>query len=489
MAPNETRTTSHNRFRRVAPVALLEVCAAMLTVRRGFIASAVLALATVGAAGRPSIRWTPVRAVFAPTCAAPSVGHPAPAADSPNWPDWLLRQHRYGDLDAWMAAAGAHGVVSPVTLQYVRGVLANKRNQNAASIRLLEPLVPRLDPVADSARVVVALKTLADDYLKTYRYGDAADALARLSREYGAAMAPADRADLRNDIAFRRALRGAPPQRTTVPSPFTVALRRDALGLREVTVHVGRDSSGWIFDTGANVSTITDGMARRLGLHVITTGAATKGITGASVPNRLAVIPEMRFGGARVRNAIVIVLPDSALDIPQAHFQITAILGYPVLESLGRLAIGTDSLGVDLRTGESPSDSSNLFLDNLSPVVAATIGDSTRLFHFDSGADATLLTVRFCRAYASLLEGLDTTSIGIGGAGGAQRYVGYRIPELPVVIGGQRAELDSVFVLRDTTRSPFESYFGNLAGNLAARFGGYTIDFRAMTFRLGAAFR
>ena len=43
--------------------------------------------------------------------------------------------------------------------------------------------------------------------------------------------------------------------------------------------------------------------------------------------------------------------------------------------------------------------------------------------------------------------------------------------------------------LRDTTRSPFESYFGNLAGNLAARFGGYTIDFRAMTFRLGAAFR
>ncbi|HEX6816695.1 MAG TPA: retropepsin-like aspartic protease [Gemmatimonadaceae bacterium] len=461
----------------------------MLVLRRGLIGSAVLVLATLGAAGGPHTRRPPVRALPDPTCAAPSVGQPAPAADSPNWPDWLLREHRYVAVADWMTTAGTRPGVSPEALVYVRGVLANKQNQNAASIRTLEPLLARLDPVADSARVVVVLKTLADDYLKTYRYGDAALALDRIVRQYGATMTATDRTDLQNDIELRRALRSAPPQRTTVSSPFTIPLRPDALGLREVMVHVGRDSSGWIFDTGANLSTITEGMARRLGLHVLTSGATTKGITGASVPNRLAVIPEMRFGGARVRNAVVLVLPDSALDVPQVHFQITAILGYPVLESLGRLAIGTARLGVDLRTGESATDSSNLFLDNLSPLVAAKVGDSTRLFHFDSGADATLLTVRFCRAYTSLLAGLDTTSIGIGGAGGAQRYVGYRLSQLPVVIGGQRAELDSVFVLRDSTRSPFESYFGNLAGNLAGRFGGYTMDFRAMTFRLGAEVR
>lgn len=459
----------------------------MLATHRRLAVPVVLALATVfGVQGQPARR--PL-ARPAPACAAPSVGHPAPPRDSPNWPDWLLREHRYVDLANWVAASGAHRNVPPVTLAYARGVLANKENQNGASIRMLEPLVPRLDPVADSARVVVVLKTLADDYLKTYRYGDAANALDRLYRSYGPAMAPADRADLHNDIEFRRALSAAPPQRTTVSSPFAIPLRIDDLGLREVMVHVGRDSSGWIFDTGANMSTITESMARRLGLHVISTGATTKGITGASVPNRVAVIPEMRFGSARVRNAVAIVLPDSALDIPQAHFQITAILGYPVLESLGWLAIGTDSLRVNARAGEAPSDSSNLFLDDLSPLVAATVGDSTRLFHFDSGADATMLTVRFCRAYASLLTGLDTTSIRIGGAGGVQRYAGYRIPLLPVAIGGQRTELDSVFVMRDESQSPFESYFGNLSGNLAARFGGYTLDFRAMTFRLGAALR
>ena len=459
----------------------------MLAWRRRLVVPAVLVAAMIAADGHRAP--PPARARPAPACAAPSVGHPAPAPASPNWPDWLLGEHRYVDLADWMATADTQRAVSPVTLAYLRGVLANKENQNAESIRALEPLLARLDPVADSARRVVVLKTLADDYLKTYRYGDAAQALGRLYREYGASMAPADRADLHGDVAFRRALRNAPPQRTTVSSPFTIALRPDALGLREVLVHVGRDSSGWIFDTGANLSTITDGMARRLRLHVITTGGTTTGITGTPVPNRVAVIPELRFGSAGVRNAVAIVLPDSALDIPQAHFQITAILGYPVLEALGRLAIGTDSLHVDPRAGETPSDSSNLFLDNLAPLVAAKVGDSTRLFHFDSGADATMLSVRFCRAYTSLLIGLDTTSVQIGGAGGVERYTGYRIPQLPVAIGGKTAQLDSVFVMREESRSPFEPYYGNLAGNLAARFGGYTIDFRAMTFRLGAAIR
>jgi len=117
------------------------------------------------------------------------------------------------------------------------------------------------------------------------------------------------------------------------------------------------------------------------------------------------------------------------------------------------------------------------------------VGDTTRLFHFDSGADATLLTVRFCRAYASLLTGIAPTHVKIGGAGGVQRYDGYKLARLPLTIGGTRAVLDSVFVFRDESKSPFEANYGNLSGAVAAKFGGYTIDFRAMTFELGAKTR
>ena len=457
----------------------------MLTMARQVCAAAVLTAAGFVAAD-PSHAVRPSgHAQRAPQCTPDTAGHPEPAPDAPGRPDWLLGEHRYVDLAAWVATAGSQGTTTPTTLEFARGVLANKENQNLASIEQLEPLLSHLDPTADSARVVVILKTLADDYMKTYRYRDAADALARLYREHGAAMAPAERADVENGLALRRALAHAAPQHVTIPAPFAVALRPDALGLREVAVRVGSDSSGWIFDTGANLSTITESMARRLGVNVIETGAKTLGITGVGVPTRVAVIPELRVGTASVRNAIVIVLPDSSLDIPQAHFQINAILGYPVIEALGRLAIGADSLEIDPGAGERRSDSSNLFLDDLSPLVAATVGDTTRLFHFDSGADATMLTVRFCRAYPALLTGLTPTHITIGGAGGVQRYDGYRLVRLPLTIDGTQAVLDTAFVFREESKSPFEPYYGNLSANVATRFGGYTIDFRAMTFQLG----
>src|SRR6185312_2658525 len=90
---------------------------------------------------------------------------------------------------------------------------------------------------------------------------------------------------------------------------------------------------------------------------------------------------------------------------------------------------------------------------------------------------------------ASLLTGIAPTHVKIGGAGGVQRYDGYKLARLPLTIGGTRAVLDSVFVFRDESKSPFEAYYGNLSGAVAAKFGGYTIDFRAMTFELGAKTR
>jgi predicted aspartyl protease len=453
--------------------------------RRGFLFCALWVAISGVLLAPPAPAQSTGAAGVAPVCSPPSNARAEPAAGAPARPDWLVREQRFPELAEWVAEQRSHLTATPADLAVFRGVLANRQNQNAASIALLVPVVGRLDPVADSAHFRLVLTTLADDYTKTYRYRDAVGALTRLERQSPASMSADDLRDLQNGAAVRDLLRDAPRQRAVVSRPFAVGLRRDTIGLREVPVRVGPDSSWWIFDTGANFSTITESTARRLGLHVSSGVATVKGTTGAASRLRVAVIPELRLGSARVLNAVVLVLADSALNIPAVHFQISAILGYPVLEALGQLAVTPDSVRVTPDLEGVPSDSSNLFLDELNPLVAMTVDGASRLYHFDSGADVTVLGVHFCRAYPKLVAGLSRRPLGIGGAGGNSAYSAYVIGHLPVTVGGTTTTLDSVSVMSDSTTMAFEPSFGNLGQDLASSRGGYAIDFRAMTFRLG----
>ena len=455
--------------------------------RRGLLFFAAWMAASVAVLVPPAVAQSP--GSTGAVCAEQPGARAEPPATAPDRPDWLLREQRIPELVQWVAEQRTLLTVTPADLAVFRGVLANRQNQNAASIALLVPLLPRLDPVADSARFRLVLSTLADDYTKTYRYGDAADALMQLQRQAPASMSAEDLRDLGNGVAVRDLLRHAPRQRVLNSRPFTVPLRRDTIGLREVSVRAGSDFAWWIFDTGANFSTVSESMARRLGLHVSSGTATVKGTTGAASRLKVAVVPELRVGAARLSNVVVLVLADSALDIPAVHFQISAILGYPVLEALDRLAITPNRVQVTPDPKGVPGDSSNMFLDELNPLVAVTVDGASRLYHFDSGADATVLGVHFCRAYPQLLAGLSRQPVGIGGAGGTSAYSAYLLDHLPVRVGGTSTILDSVSVISDSTTMAFEPSFGNLGQDLASSRGGYTIDFRAMTFRLGTGDR
>ena len=407
--------------------------------RRRTLVSAGLIIASSAATATPARPQSPGSAPATAVCSIPAGGQLRPAIAAPGWPDWLLRENRYPELVAWVASQQSHPTASASDLAYFRGVLANRQNRTPESIRLLAPLSSHLDPVADSARLRVVLETLADDYTKTYQYGAAAGALQRIERLGGASMSAKERDDVRNELAVRTLLRDAPAQRVIGAQPFAVPLRRDTLGLLEVPARVGPDSAWWILDTGANFSTITESTARQLGLTVSRGAAKVKGITGTYSPLHVAVLPELRLGPVRVRNVAVLVLADSALFIPQVPFQITAILGYPVLEALDRLAVGTSRLQVTPDPKGVPSDSSNLFLDDLQPLIAGTVDDSTALYHFDSGADVTLLGVHFCRAYPQRMAGLASHKMAIGGAGGSHDYSGSTLTRLPITVGGTTA--------------------------------------------------
>ena len=80
--------------------------------------------------------------------------------------DLLLNLRSYVELEKALASDTN---LSPEDRAYFTGVMANRRNRAAESIKVLQPLIPELSR-SNQRRAVFALSTLADDYEKTYQF-------------------------------------------------------------------------------------------------------------------------------------------------------------------------------------------------------------------------------------------------------------------------------------------------------------------------------
>ena len=253
--------------------------------------------------------------------------------------DFLLRQKKFVEVERVLSSASE---LSPRDRSFFEGVMANRRNRTDQSIRLLKPLIPALT-LQDKERAVVALRTLADDYEKSFRYADAADTYSQLDRQFGADMSATERQRAKRGAVRWNLLRGMRPQTAIVDEPFRVQTTRDPMGLPEVTVSIKQRRVSVILDTGANLCTISRSAARRLGLKLSTAQATSRGSSGALMPVRTTVVSEMRLGRARLPHVAFMVLDDKDLAFPDLKYRVPGSLGFPVLLALGNVALLSNS--------------------------------------------------------------------------------------------------------------------------------------------------
>jgi predicted aspartyl protease len=311
--------------------------------------------------------------------------------------DELIAQSRYLKLQRDLSAAE----LSTSNRTYFEGMVADRTHNVADAIALLGKALPDLK--AHSAhRAALALRALASDYSEAGRYGDSANAYSALLTNYRSQFHAGDLQEFSDNLHTYELLRGAPAQVIAGSTGFTVATRRDPLGNTDVPVTVGKTEMWWMFDTGANISTISLSTARRLGLPLSRRSATTQsGATGNEAPLRTAIIPELRFGGALIRNAVVLVMGDKELDInlgTKGHYVIEGIFGYPVISALGSFTISDDQMEIATASSSS-ARCSPLYVQDLTPLVVAGSQGEDLTFSFDSGASTGTLTARYFHAF------------------------------------------------------------------------------------------
>lgn len=392
----------------------------------------------------------------------------------------LLVQKQYLELDA--ALKGGPNIPA-VSRAFLEGVLANRENRITDSLRELElALADTAAPPAPNL-LNIALDALADDYMKSYRYGDAADAYARLLARKDSSLTDAERKDIEGSRQTMELLRSAPSQTMVFHTAFTIPTKKNALGLAEAQGTAGGRHQSWILDTGANMSLVTASEARRMELTPSQGTTPLMGVAGGLVSAHTAVIPELQMGTATFRHVPVLVVEDKDFYIPEAKFQFYAILGYPMLSALGSITLHSNGgFGARNPPRSNKLRGSQMMMEELAPLVVVTIGKDRRLFLLDTGMSRTYLTERYWQEHKSEFPGQPTRNMGIGGAGGHITVPAYTARRVAITAGGVHLMLKDAAILTKPTGTNADYFYGVLGQDTLNLFTSCTLDFRNMRY-------
>jgi hypothetical protein len=399
-------------------------------------------------------------------------------------PDLELKEFRLDDLEARLPT------MEPVLeREYFAGVLANRAGRIPESIRLLKSVLPSIR-TSHPDRAALALQALADDYIKSFQYGDAAQVYDDLLAHFSTQLGPDELKGAKDDAGLARILREAPAQTVTWDGAVRLKTERNPLNSMNVDLTVNGVQGPWLLDTGANLSVVSKSFAERLGLNFLPGVTQTQaGLTGIENPLRVALLPTLPMGGATLHNVVVLVLDDANLNINlgKQAYQINGIIGYPVFQALRTITFLHDGEFEAGDEARAAGTGARMYMNYLTPIVECKIEGRNLPFSFDSGASSTDLLVRYYQQFHSASKGWKRSKTMSAGAGGVVKRKIYIQPQVKLGIGDKTVTLEKVPIYTSGTGTDTnDELYGNLGQDVVADFESFTLDFSTMTFSLGS---
>ncbi|MCR8561854.1 hypothetical protein KXD93_29635 [Mucilaginibacter sp. BJC16-A38] len=145
---------------------------------------------------------------------------------------------------------------------YFKSYLDNVFNRNEECIKDVDSLLKQTSSQFPDS-IKSNLKQLqGDSFFKTYQYAKAAQCDSNILKLYKHALRKDVIDDINNDLLIRNALKNIPAQQTIIKSNTTIPWKKDKIGLIEIPFKTNSQTFEGIFDTRANISSITQTYAK-----------------------------------------------------------------------------------------------------------------------------------------------------------------------------------------------------------------------------------
>lgn len=343
----------------------------------------------------------------------------------------------------------------------------------------IETLFQKHSKALNDTTKVKLLDAQATNYLYVYQYKKAADVLGQILNNYSTILDSADVANYKNVKNLFGTFAHTPPQKIHIQDDITLNAYRNKFNHLMTSVKVGTTSEDFIFDTGANLSTISESQAKKMNLIVFEQSVDVGSSTQKEVQSKLAVADSLYIGNILFENVLFLVMPDEQLTFPQIDYAIKGIIGFPVIHQLGEVHLQKDGK-IFIPKVASKNSEQNMFFSGLNPVVKVNSGNDTLLFTLDTGARITELSFKYFNDHKAEVEkkGKARTNER-GGAGGTEEAKEYLLSNFPLSIGKHKTSLDKIPVELDEYKFN-KDFDGNLGQDVFLKFNSLIINFENM---------
>ena len=362
---------------------------------------------------------------------------------------------------------------------YYEIYLSQAFGQNEKSNQAIDILFQKYPDKLNDLETLKLLEAQANNFLHYFEYQQAASVYGAILTNYSKLLDSSSIESYQNIKSLFGSLAAVPPQKMHKSNEVLLPSYRNAFNHMMTPVIVNGIKEEFIFDTGANLSTITESQAVKMQLKLIDQSVAIASSTQNVVQSKLAVADSLFIGDILFENVIFIVMPDAQLTFPEINYAIKGIIGFPVMDQMGEVHLLKNG-NIFIPKEVAKKQEQNMFFEGLTPVVKLHSKKNTLLFTFDTGARTSELSIKYYKAHKIEVKRKgEMQKNQRGGAGGNVEVNEYMLFNFPMTIGVHQFSLEKIPVTMEEYW--FNAYFdGNLGQDVFMKFNSLIINFENM---------
>lgn len=362
---------------------------------------------------------------------------------------------------------------------YYEVYLSRAFGQNEKSNAGIDILFQKYPDQFNEVETLKLLEVQADNFLHCNEYQKASAVYDTVLKNYSQLLDSSGIESYRNVQNLFGALAGVAPQKMQKSDEVLLPSYRNAFNHMMTPVSINGIKEEFIFDTGADLSTISESQAVKMKLKMINQSASINSSTQNVVQSKLAFADSLYVGDILFENVVFIVMPDAQLTFPEIDYVIKGIIGFPVINQMGEVHLLQNG-NIFIPKEVAKKQEQNMFFEGLTPVVRLRSKKSTLLFTFDTGARSSELSLKYFNEHKLQVKRKgELQKNQRGGAGGIVEVTEYMLSNFPLAIGSQQLSLEKIPVSLEEYW--FNAYFdGNLGQDVFMKFNRLIINFENM---------